>query len=312
MYNIRQFKPSLYVLLMLGTLGFALASQSTATAVLGLVGIGCNGWLLYLGRFRPIPRLLANLITLGATAYVANRVLISGQTAVLVIGQFLVLLQIIKLWEQRANRDYAQLLVLSLLLMVAAAISTASLLFGVVLVAYLFLSLYCCLLFHLKVETDAAKAAMALPEDRVSPETLRQDQRYLSSSMRRLTGFVSAVAITTAVLVFLFFPRGSGAGVLGPVNFAAGQPLTGFSDQVGFQKIAQIQQNQEVIAHMSVWHNGEPVRGTQTILLRGAVLDRYTGDGGGGTPGAWLWVRSGYGRPPTRIIANGEVYPLYE
>src|SRR3954470_1238490 len=193
MYNIRQFKPSLYVLLMLGTLGFALASQSTATAILGFIGIGCNGWLVYVGRFRPIPRLLANLVTLGATAYVANRVLISGQTAVLVIGQFLVLLQIIKLWEQRANRDYAQLLVLSLLLMVAAAISTASLVFGLLFITYLFLSLYCCLLFHLKVETDTARKGLALPE-RASPSTLRQDQRYLPRSMRRLTGLVASFA----------------------------------------------------------------------------------------------------------------------
>src|SRR3954470_19148473 len=213
MYNIRQFKPSLYVLLMLGTLGFALASQSTATAVLGLVGIGCNGWLVYVGKFRPIPRLLANLVTLGATAYVANRVLISGQTAVLVIGQFLVLLQLIKLWEQRANRDYAQLLVLSLLLMVAAAISTASLLFGVVLVAYLFLSLYCCLLFHLKVETDTAKELIEISEvskDRKTPA----GQPLLSKSMRRLTIAISMFSLAIAVAVFLFFPRSTGASLL--------------------------------------------------------------------------------------------------
>src|SRR5206468_11822860 len=97
---------------------------------------------------------------------------------ILVIGQFLVMMQIVKLWEQRANRDYAQLLVLSLLLMVAAAISTASLIFGIMLIAYLFLSLYCCLLFHLQVETDEARKGLALPE-RASPSTLRQDQRYL-------------------------------------------------------------------------------------------------------------------------------------
>ena len=61
------------------------------------------------------------------------------------------------MWEQRANRDYAQLLVLSLLLMVAAAISTGSLVFGLLFVGYLLTSLYCCLLFHLKVETDDAR-----------------------------------------------------------------------------------------------------------------------------------------------------------
>ena len=40
--------------------------------------------------------------------------LTSGGAAVMVIGQFLVLLHLVKLWEQRANRDYAQLLILSL------------------------------------------------------------------------------------------------------------------------------------------------------------------------------------------------------
>src|SRR6266581_2905476 len=120
MYNIRQFKPVLYALLLVGVTGFALAAQSPGLWVLG--------------------------------------------AAVMVIGQFLVLLHLVKLWEQRANRDYAQLLILSLLLMVAAAINTASLLFGVMFIGYLFLSLYVCLLFHLKVESEEARKAIALPE----------------------------------------------------------------------------------------------------------------------------------------------------
>src|SRR5205814_5672294 len=97
---------------------------------------------------------------------------------ILAIGQFLVLLQIVKLFEIRANRDYAQLLVLSLLLIVAASINTASLIFGIVLLVYLFLALYCCLLFHLKIETDHAKAAIGIPDEKLNPATLRQDQRY--------------------------------------------------------------------------------------------------------------------------------------
>jgi Ca2+/Na+ antiporter len=67
-----------------------------------------------------------------------------------IIGQFLVLVQLVKLYEQRANRDWAQLIILNLLLMVAAAINTASLVFGLMFIAYLFLSLYVCLLFHLR------------------------------------------------------------------------------------------------------------------------------------------------------------------
>jgi Ca2+/Na+ antiporter len=289
MYDIRQFKPVLYVLLLLGFTGFALAGQSPGLWVLSVGALALNAWLIRRGRFKPMPRLLSNLITIVALLYVIRDVFTSTTTPVMVIGQFLVLLQVVKLWEQRANRDYAQLLVLSLLLMVAASINTASLLFGVLLVTYLFLSLYCCLLFHLKVETDTAKAAMAVPEHKVSPAMLRQDQRHLTRSMRRLTGLVSAVAIVFAVAVFLLFPRGTGAGLLGPMQFRPSQTLVGFSNEVGFENIARIQQNNEKVADVKVSRNGRPSGWTGPLLLRGMTLYNYTGGHG---VGRWRWSRS--------------------
>ena len=313
MYNIRQFKPVLYLLLLVGVSGFALAAQSPGLWALGATGILLNWWLVATGRFAPMPRMLANGVTLLATLWSARQMLTSAGPAVIVIGQFLVLLHLVKLWEQRANRDYAQLLILSLLLMVAAAINTASLMFGILFVTYLFLSLYCCLLFHLKVETDTARAALALPEEGLSPERLRQDQRYLSRSMRRLTGFVSAVAVAMAVAVFLFFPRGSGANLLGPLQLRPAQALTGFSDEVGFQKIAQIQQNDQIMAYVWVTKNDEPVQGG-TLLLRGTTLDRYTG-ASDSRRGRWQWVRSrpyfdpfsaGIGEPQQLVSSSRE------
>src|SRR5688572_26090406 len=110
MYDIRQFKPALYVLLLVGMVGFSLAAESPGVWVLGTAGILLNGWLVATGRFIPMPRLLANVVTIGATLFIAREALAPNVTAVMVIGKFLVLLQLIKLWEQRANRDYAQLL----------------------------------------------------------------------------------------------------------------------------------------------------------------------------------------------------------
>ena len=295
MYDIRQFKPALYVLLLVGMVGFSLAAESAGVWVLGTAGILLNGWLVATGRFIPMPRLLANVVTIGATLFIAREALGPNVTAVMVIGKFLVLLQLIKLWEQRANRDYAQLLILSLLLMVAASINTASLLFGVLLVLYLFLSLYCCLLFHLKVESDSARAAFAVPEDKLSPTTLRQDQTYLSRSMRRLTIFVSFIAIAMAVVVFVLFPRGAGAGMFGPLQFRPSQALTGFSDSVSFQQLAKITQSTEEVARVSLIKNGRPVQGTETLLLRGVTLDVYNV-----RPstygGPWEWTRGGISR----------------
>src|SRR5687767_1943843 len=155
MYDVRQFKPALYALVLLGITGFALASNSGGLWVGSVVLILLNMAWVSGGRFRPMPRPLANLLVVLAAGYVAFRMTGEG-TPVVIVGQFLVALQMIKLYEQRANRDFGQLIVLSLLLMVAAAITTTSIVFGILLIVYLFLSLYCCLLFHLKVETDRA------------------------------------------------------------------------------------------------------------------------------------------------------------
>jgi transglutaminase-like putative cysteine protease len=306
MYDISQFRPALYALLTLGFCGFALAAQAPGIWILAMVGIGINGWLVATDRFRPLPRFVANVVTLAAFAYVTMQIRQLGPRSVLVIGQFLVLLQLIKLYEQRANRDYAQLIVLSLLLMVAAAINTASLLFGLMFIGYLFLSLYCCLLFHLKVETDLARAAIAMPDERVHPTMLRQDQRNLAQSMRRLTAFVSLVSVVMAVGVFLLFPRGTGAGLLGPLQFRQSQTLTGFSEQVGFQNVAKITQNDEVAAHVKLWKNDVPVEGGETLLLRGLTLDIYNGDGSEGG-GMWQWSRPRERPHPYELPTGGFV-----
>src|SRR3954471_1511321 len=169
MYDIRQFKPALYTLLILGMSGFALAAQAPGMWALAIGAIVLNGWLVKTGRFRPLPRVVANLITLLALLYIVYDIRTSGAAPILVIGQFLVLLQLVKIYEQRANRDYAQLLILSLLLMVAGSVSTASVIFVLIVIACLFLSLCCCLLFHLKVETDQARSLIAVPADQINP-----------------------------------------------------------------------------------------------------------------------------------------------
>jgi protein-glutamine gamma-glutamyltransferase len=291
MYDIRQFKPVLYLVVLLGITGFAVAAEQPALWVLAAGGVLLNAWLVKTGKFAPMPRWLANIISLLALAYVANQILRLTATPILLIGQFLVLLQIVKLFEQRVNRDYASLLILSLLLVVAAAISTASLIFAIIMIVYLFLALYCCLLFHLKSESDKAKAAQTLPPEKLNEATLRQDQRYLTRSMRRLTGMVAVVSLGCAVFVFLFFPRGAGAGMLGQFQLRPPEVLTGFSDEVQLNQVAKITQNNTPVGTVRVERNGKLVE-SGSLRLRGTTFDHYfqlkrTGD--------FQWDRPGIG-----------------
>jgi transglutaminase-like putative cysteine protease len=296
MYDIRQFRPTLYFLLLMGVTGFAMAAESPALWIVAAGGILLNAWLVKTDRFVPMPRVLANLVTLGALAVVTLEVRAGDSTPILTIGHFIVLLHLVKLFEQRANRDYGQLLVLSLLLMVAAAISTASLLFGILFIAYLFVSLHCCLLFHLKVEVDQARALYRQPEDHVNPALLRQDIRDLPRSMRRLTGVIASAGIVMAVLVFVFFPRGAGSPLFGPMQAPRSHALSGFNDQVGFEDVAYITTSEDVVARVELYHNNERVTHPLEMVLRGSALDVYTGNDV--SRGRWHWIRS-RGADPT-------------
>ncbi|HEX8323789.1 MAG TPA: DUF3488 and transglutaminase-like domain-containing protein [Tepidisphaeraceae bacterium] len=290
MYDIRQFRPMLYTLLLLGFCGYALAAETPGLWLLAVGGTLLNGYLVRRQTFRPIPRLAANIITLLFAGWMVARVRMFPGPPIFAIGEFLTFLQLVKLYEQRGNRDIAQLLVLSLLLMIAAAISTASLLFGIVFVVYLFLSLYCCLLFHLKAESDHARLVSGIRDDKINEMTLRQDQRFLSRSMRRLAAVVSAFAVITAVAVFLLFPRGSGAGMIGNMAFQPSQTMTGFSDQIDFQDVARIQQNDAQIAWVTVRKNRQPWGAGEVIYLRGNVCDTYVSDVT--NVNRWRWLRS--------------------
>ena len=310
MYDVRQFRPMLYWLLLLGFTGYALAAETPGLWILSVGGTLLNAWLVTRGKFRPLPRFVANMITLVLAGWMVMQV--STTTSIFAIGEFLTYLQLVKLYEQRGNRDIAQLLVLSLLLMVAAAISTGSLLFGILFIGYLFLSLYCCLLFHLKAESDFAKQMTGLDESKLNPMTLKQDQRFLTRSMRRLTAVVGTFAIGGALLVFLLFPRGSGAGLIGNVNLRPQQAMTGFSDQVSFQDVARITQNESQVAWVTVTKNGQPWGGNgEIIYLRGSCPDTYVSNAE--EADRWQWKRTVNGQTaelPSR--ANDDGQELYQ
>ncbi len=309
MYDIRQFKPTLYVVVALGFAGFCFAIGNFALLLLSIGALLLNRQLVRTGKFRPMPHWLANALTLLGFAYVAVRFQ-GGSQAIILIGEFLLILQIVKLFEQRSNRDYAQLLVLSLLLMVAAIINTASLLVGLIMFAYLTLSTYCCLLFHLKIETEHARTQMGIDERHLNPLTLRQDHRFFNRSMGRFTALVGATSIIVGLVVFLFFPRGPGAGLMFGQVARSMNSQTGFGSEADLQSVSRIQQNTTEVAWVEVTRDGKRLT-SGPIYLRGYVYDAYDGDPTSNT--RWKWKRTSRSPlDPTRMIRSGNEIVLTE
>ena len=72
MYDIRQFKPTLYLLVVLGITGFAVAAEEPSLWVLASAAVMLNIWLVRSRKFSPIPRWVANGITVLAFVYVTH------------------------------------------------------------------------------------------------------------------------------------------------------------------------------------------------------------------------------------------------
>src|SRR6266513_369501 len=92
-YDIKQFKPTLYCLVLLGLVGFSLAAESMPLLLFSDASIALNSWLVMSGRFSPLPRWLANLLTILALLYVLQQIVTAHDRPLMFIGQFLVLLQ---------------------------------------------------------------------------------------------------------------------------------------------------------------------------------------------------------------------------
>lgn len=277
MYELKHFRAAFYILVFVGMCGFSLATQTPGLWVLSVLALGLNAWLVSSGRFKPFSRPVASILSIAALVASIFQIQVGGSPRVILIciGQFLDLTLLVKLYEQRSNRDYAQVIILSTLLMIAAAVMSTDLPFGLLFTGYLVLAFYCGLLFHLKTEADKARKNFVIPEEKLSPLTLRQDQRFLLRSMRRLTALVFVVASICGVIVFVSIPRGPAGGVFGQLQIKNTTGSTGFSDKVTFEQIRQIQQSDEPVGTLKVWHNGRLIEGTGNFYLRGVAMDVY-------------------------------------
>ena len=72
MHEISQFKTTLYIAVLLGLAAFGVAAQAIAFWAVCSAAVLLHAWLSSRGKFRPLSRMYANLITIGALLYVIH------------------------------------------------------------------------------------------------------------------------------------------------------------------------------------------------------------------------------------------------
>lgn len=265
----RAFKILVYGLVMLGIACYAVADLRVVFGCSMIVLAAGGVWLTEARNGRPLPRLLILLLA-GIAILDAAHAAASGMLTVSEFSEFITYLQVIKLYDRRRARDFAQLLSLATFQCIGAMLTSNSLGVGAML-----------LLFVPGVIAAASLQQVYASRERASRDRRREPRIGVGAhAPRHLVVLVLVASVATAIgggLTFLLIPRGLGAQRLGEWgNVAVGQ-ATAFTDSVTLGRAGLISESQAEVLDLEVRdRSGSNIGdGDRIFYLRGAVLDVY-------------------------------------
>lgn len=217
---------------------------------------------------------------------------LSAEGAPRVVGTVVLSALLVKLWSPKAAQDWRQVIALSIVLVVAASLSSMGPLVGALVVAFAAALVPGAMLYQLHAgEEAAAREALAAVPAGGRPAAARRDaDAAWLRHLRRLAiaGIVAGAASSAAV--FLLFPRASLAGEGG------GQARTsGFRSDISLWGSGRISLSSRVAMTAQFLDPlDRPGQLVRPLHLRGAALDRYSPESG-------TWS-SGSARGVARVI----------
>jgi protein-glutamine gamma-glutamyltransferase len=225
---------------------------------------------------RPLPRWLINTTALAAFAWMITTFALTQTNIIVTMGHSTMWLQVIILFGRKTNREYGQLLILSLLQMIGASILSVSIIYGVLLGLYCVLAMMTVLTFQIKSSSDRVYEAnrLAATDRKRATRPKPVVSRGYRWQLRTAAGMIALGCACTAAVVFVLLPRSrdmaltdANGGVLRPKQ-------VGFSQQVRLDGPPIAQGSNEPVMNVRVEMFGEPI-GTRSWLMRGASLDTY-------------------------------------
>jgi transglutaminase-like putative cysteine protease len=210
---------------------------------------------------------LWDVITALFFAYLILDLLLLAESIMAALIHLLVFLLLHKLYNLRSHRDFAETVVLTFLLLIAAATLTVSFGFLLVLSLYLLLGVWVLILFHLQRETD-----LAYPEksrELLAASGLFSGRFILSSAA------LAAAALLLTLAIFVVLPR-VGRSFL-PFRAQLGTLITGFTDRVELGAYGTIQNDPTIVMRVSFAERPAGPEGLGGLRWRGLAFDRFDG-----------------------------------
>lgn len=305
------FRRMVFAQVLIGIVAACLAEGSPGLVLLA-GGIGALSWYVTEGpNGKTLPRLWVNLGAVLAVFWLLIELLDQEVPLLVAMSHFTMILQLLMLYARKALREYAQVLVLSLVQMIGASVLSVSMLYGFFLAVYCLVTLATLLAYHMMISAESVRHEnqLAAPEDELVglPETISGVTANCRMHLR-LLGFAIAVACSVVALgVFITTPRSGETGL----NFAglteSKQKQAGFNNTVQLNGGRFSSESREPVLNLTI-KSGDVNIGSESLpwLVRGAALDRYDEE-------ARTWQRSRFASASDYVVDfKGGVAPLVD
>jgi len=259
-------KPLLLAVLLAQAM-FCYADANWLLLATSMAAIGGSWLAAHRHREIYVSRTVLNLgVILVGVALVA-RYITADQELLAALGQYVMLIQICKLFERKGNRDYIQMIIMSLLLVLASAMICQELLFAILFLAYIVCLCKAAMAFTVKRSLDVA-------ERRAGAQAAAEP--WPAGAVAARLAVVVAAILATGATVFLIVPRGL-AGGGGPMAGLGRHAGSGFADAVRLGQQRSIYLSDRVVMQMRMVSptTGVGLGAATTPYLRGRCFNRY-------------------------------------
>ena len=311
------FRRLVFAQVLLGIVAFCMAEPNPGMLLIA-GALGALSWYVVEGPTgKPLPQWIILPGAVAAVGWLLVDLWWQHGQIIGAMGHFTMWLQILLLYAKKTNREYGEILVLSLMQMIGASVLTVSMIFGVLLAAYCVLALFTLLLFHLKATSDLVLDAnrISAPAHMDLPRPKAVVCRGHKWQFRGVAMVIGAGCCFVAVFVFLAIPR-TGQSQLNP-NLGQGY---GQSNGAGFNTTITLDGKPinsgplTPALYVKLTENGESVHNSDpdfSFLLRVATMDEYSSS-------SHNWTRTDlreYDRDisvPAQLAKEESIGPYYE
>lgn len=266
---------------LLAVMAFGVADGKPLLLMLGLI-VGFASWLMTRGApaepVRVVPRLALNLLVAASAAYLLLALVGSRQDSVVSsLTDFLCLVLLIKMLDRATMRDEAQVLTLSVFVVIGAVLSGAQLALGIVLVLFTPLIITSIITW----QVCAGQERLHARAESLDAGPVRTGVDAGAARVRRNLAYLVLctvlLALGSGVAAFILTPRSFAQGLAGQWGRPMPGAVAGFTDQIRLGQAGLLSQSNTPVGEVTLLNAaGEPSGAAdQPVYLRGATLDRY-------------------------------------